>query len=169
MHREFSTIAFCILTKFRFYFTVLQELIGTVDVKTKNVHFYVQRNGWFSGDVIPFEVARLNEGGAFDLSSGIFKAPVPGIYHFQFSGVKRGGEGSDYGILSIFLRVNDKKVGVAHVSQDKESYGTVSLSSSLRLAAGDRVCLNLYSGELYDYTGDHFTHFSGWLVEEDLM
>lgn len=151
---------------------MVQELVGTLPVKTKSVHFYVQRNTWFSDDktfAIPFELERLNEGGAFDLKSGVFKAPVPGIYHFQFSGVKNGEGESDHGKLSIFLHLNGVKVGVAHTSELRESYGTVSLSASLRLKAGDAVNLHLYSGELYEHHTDHFTHFSGWLVEEDLV
>jgi len=49
------------------------------------------------------------------------------------------------------------------------SYDVVSLSASLQLAAGDRVDLyNLNTGVLVD-DNDHYTHFSGWLVEEESM
>jgi len=41
----------------------------------------------------------------------------------------------------------------------------VSLSASLRLAAGDRVNLFLLEGALSHLQ----SHFNGWLVEEDLM
>jgi len=45
----------------------------------------------------------------------------------------------------------------------------VSLAASLRLKAGDRVNLfNTGDGILYD-NADHYTHFTGWLVEEDLV
>jgi len=69
---------------------VSEALVGQVDVKTKIVHFYVQRNFDFSTGqtVIPFELARLNEGNAFNLPLGIFIAPVPGVYHFDFSALK---------------------------------------------------------------------------------
>ena len=54
------------------FIAVSQQLIGDVDVTTKSVHFYVQRNTDFSAnDVIPWEVVRLNEGGDMDLSSRI--------------------------------------------------------------------------------------------------
>ena len=67
------------------YVAVSQDFIGQVDVKTKTVHFFVQRNSPFSttNAVIPFDVACLNQGNAFDLASGIFTVPVPGIYHFD--------------------------------------------------------------------------------------
>lgn len=143
-------------------------MIGHVDIKTKSVHFYVQRNENFipSNVIIPFQLARLNEGGAFDLASGIFTVPSPGIYHFDFSAVKTTSTIS----LDIYLQVNGANVGVAWTSQTAEgSYDSISLSTSLRLAAGDRVNLyKLYDGVLLDNM-NHHTHFSGWLVEEDFM
>jgi len=76
-----------------------------VDLKTKSVHFFAQRNTTFSAakKVIPFEVSRLNEGGAMDLASGIFTVPVSGIFHFEFSGL-RDFNTTDFNInLSVFL------------------------------------------------------------------
>jgi len=67
-----------------------------VDIKTTSAHFYVQRNSTFTADnaVIPFDLARLNEGGAFDLALGTFTAPVGGIYYFDFSGSKAASSDS---------------------------------------------------------------------------
>ena len=148
---------------------VSQDFIGNVDLKTKSVHFYVQRNSIFNTpkSIIPFELARLNEGDAFNLSSGIFTAPVNGIYHFQFSAVK--GLHDTY--LDIFLQVNGANIALAYTHQPYSPGNiVVSMSASLRLAAGDKVNLfNLNNGGLHDSTDDHFTHFSGWLVEEYLM
>jgi len=115
--------------------------------------------------VIPFQLARINEGNALNLTSGIFTVPVPGIYHFDFSAVK------DYpdNYLDIFLQVNGANVGFANSHQSfTGSFDGVSLSASLRLAAGDRVNLINSGGSLYD-SSRHYTHFSGWLVEEDFM
>ena len=150
----------------RFHFIVIQKTVGNVEIKTKNVHFYVQRlNGFFTSDVvIPFDVAVMNEGNAFDLARGIFTALVPGIYHFQFSAVKY----ENIEALRIVLQVNGKNVGMAGTDKNKESWNAVSISASLRLKAGDRV--NMYNE--YGMIADgppRWTHFSGWLVEEDLM
>ena len=115
--------------------------------------------------VIPFELARINEGGAFNLPSGIFNIPVPGIYHFDFSAVKD----QSFTSLDIFLQVNGADVGYAFTQPSaRGSQDVVSLSASLRLAAGDRVNLLLVGDGLVDSL-NHWTHFTGWLVAEDLM
>ncbi len=101
-----------------------------------------------------------------DLESGTFTAPVPGIYHFQLSAVRYGGF-STY--LDVYLRINGKEVGRADTDQPATALDGISMSASFRLAANDRVDLyNNYNGGLYD-DPSHFTHFTGWLIEEDLL
>lgn len=71
----------------------------------------------------------------------------------------------------IDLQVNGVNIGRA--STDKSARGTydvVSLSSSLRLAAGDKVNLfNLNAGSVYEDPSGRYTHFTGWLVEEEFL
>jgi len=120
-----------------------------------------------SVSTIPFELERLNEGDAFNLNSGIFTVPVPGIYNLQFSAVK--DESASY--LKILLQVNGITVGGSWTQPAaRGSKNVVSLSISLRLKTGDRVSLmNSGSGAIFDDGFDdglHLTHFSGWLVEQ---
>jgi len=144
----------------------------------KKVHFYVQRSTNFgSGNaVIPFELAPLNEGGAFDLPTGIFKAPVSGIYHFDFSALKEYTDPVVKEGLWIYLQVNGVNVATAHNDEKQTVHSVVALNASLRLKAGDTVNLfNVVAGNPPNTAGvihdasDHRTHFSGWLVDEDLM
>jgi len=146
-------------------FSESQTMIGNVDIKTKSIHFYVQKDrSVFVNSVIPFELERLNEGGAMKAASGIFTAPVPGIYHFQFSCTAERG---DQTTLDVQIQLNGKKVGMAMTSSH-ERYFSTSLTASLRLKVNDRVNLYKSDGILHDSIGHH-TDFAGWLVEEDLI
>ncbi len=140
-----------------------QTKIGFVDVKSSPIYFYVQRNNKFNTTnvPIPFELERLNVGGSMNLASGIFTAPKPGTYFFSSSGIAEGGN------LWIGLYVNDSRIGSGH--SEAINYNTFSLESTLRLNAGDKVSLQKYNGNgVLQDNGDHYTHFTGWLLQEDL-
>ena len=137
-------------------------------MKTSSVHFYVQRQSDFVTEftVIPFEVEQLNVGGAMDLKTGVFTVPVSGIYHFGFSCLMHAK--SWY--MDIFLQLNGKNIGVGTSNSEQLSgrlFLTISMHASLRLKKGDKINLYKHNGAIRD-TEAHYTHFSGWLVEEDM-
>jgi len=70
----------------------------------------------------------------------------------------------------VNLLVNGEAIGVSFGSDIPGYY--VGLSSinnvQLRLKTGDQVSLLKNGGIINDDAG-HYTHFSGWLVEEDLI
>ena len=72
--------------------------------------------------------------------------------------------------LDVSLQLNGSNVGRAYCQQSAEgSFDIVSLSASLRLATNDRVNVyNQVNGAFFD-DSYHKTHFTGWLVEEDLI
>ncbi len=67
----------------QFYnYTDLETYIGNVEVKSRSVHFYVQRNSSSTKEgLLRFEITRLNVGGAMNLATGIFTVPVSEFQH----------------------------------------------------------------------------------------
>ncbi len=121
------------------------------------------------------EVARLNIGGAFDLSSGIFTAPRTGTYFFSFIGHPTFPTSSYISpmIIALFWNGNEVGRGLNEEANSLESQNEqLSIQSTLRLNAGDKIWVQIISMAegmyLYDYSSKHYNHFSGWLLEEEL-
>ncbi len=158
-------------------FTDKQKWIGYVDVKSAPVHFYVQRNSSFNttGTPIPFDLALVNEGNAMNLTSGIFTAPRPGIYFFSFAGLARLKSSSAAGFLSS-LNLNGNLIGASGVTEFKTPVDRLSpftLQSTLNLKKGDQLWVTIWydgsSSSLHDYPGVHSTHFTGFMLEEEIV
>ena len=84
-------------------------MIGNVDIKTNNVHFYVQRTKEFrlptkGGYNLNYQYQWLNVGGTMNKSTGVFTAPVGGIYHFDFNALKSKSNG----LLKVHLHINSR-------------------------------------------------------------
>jgi len=117
--------------------------------------------------VVPFDIVRLNAGGAMNPATGVFTAPVNGIYHFEFFGLKSG---TDPAPLYIFLQANGMEMGRSYAFDYSDTFrGLSGISSSLKLKVGDQVRIFKGLGTLHDTINEEFTHFTGWLVEEDLV
>jgi hypothetical protein len=155
-------------------------LIGYVDVKSAPVHFYVQRNSNFGTQYtpIPFNLARVNEGNAMDLTSGKFTAPRPGIYFFSFTGHARISSSSTSAWFSFYIYLNGNLIGTSEVRENNgpvNQYSPLTVQSTLNLKKGDQVWVVISysptdsSSYLYDYPGYYLTHFTGFMLEEEIV
>ena len=110
-----------------------------------------------------------------NLTSGIFTAPRPGIYFFSFTGVARFPDSSYRVDLEVGLYLNGVLIGSNWIEESNTVAGqksTSTLQSTLNLKSGDQIWLNIdywSSGvSLYD-SSEHLTHFTGWMLEEDIV
>ncbi len=136
------------------------------------VHFYVQRNSPFStyGTPIKFDLARVNEGNAMNLTSGIFTAPATGIYFFSFTGVAKFPASSSLVYLGVYLYLNGDRIGTGYVSESNtvaNQRSPLTLQSTLNLNSNDQLWVEILAN-LYD-NSDHFTHFTGFMLEEEIV
>ena len=110
-----------------------------------------------------------------NLTSGIFTAPLTGIYFFSFSGHALFPN-STFVHLGVCLYFNGDYIGESHVDEPNTVTGqrsTLSLQSTLKLKSDDQVWvqINYIKPEvvLDDYANNHFTHFTGFMLEEEIV
>ena len=146
-------------------------------MKSAPVHFYVQRNSSFdtTGTPIPFDLARVNDGNAMNLTSGIFTAPRPGIYFFSFTGLAQYPKSESVVSLEVILYLNGEQIGrgwVEDKNTDNNQRSPVLVHSTLNLKKGDQVWLQIFhqstGASLFD-NGEQFTHFTGFLLQEEIV
>jgi hypothetical protein len=124
---------------------------------------------------IPFQLERVNEGNAMDLTSGKFTAPRPGIYFFSFTGQTGFPGGSSPAGLGIGLYLNGGKIGASENEEENPTdnqNNQVILQSTLHLNKGDQVWMQITwmsSGTyLYDDV-NHLNHFTGFMLKEEIV
>ncbi|XP_042196397.1 complement C1q tumor necrosis factor-related protein 3 isoform X2 [Callorhinchus milii] len=118
-------------------------------------HFTNQNSG------IIFSSVETNVGNHFDVMTGRFTVPVPGVYFFIFNMMKH----EDVADTSVFLMHNGNAVITVYSSEAKGKHDSSGNSGVLKLSTGDEVWLRMGNGALY---GDHqrFCTFSGFLLFE---
>ena len=141
----------------------------------------MQRNGPFSATnvAIPFDVERVNLGKAMELT--FFRAPRKGTYFFSFSGlasfpVTTSPDRAHLGIVLYFGGISIARVQTEESNTVANQFSSLSLQLTLELGKDENIWLQIdimSSGAvLYDNTtsegGGHWTHFTGWMLEEEI-
>jgi hypothetical protein len=132
------------------------------------VYFYAQKTSSYGEQgPIPFEIAAVNIGGALDIKTGMFTAPVSGVYFFSFDAYSNSNEGR------VQLQKNGVNVGQSY-DYHRGGYGgshspQLHLASILQLDAGDEIQINLRSGQIYEDANGHYTHFVGMLLNDGAL
>ncbi|XP_070785908.1 cerebellin-1-like [Enoplosus armatus] len=100
-----------------------------------------------------------NTGNGYDQNTGIFTAPVNGLYYFSFSTY-----GYNTHVMGAILMKNSIHQISTYDSPSADGSDSSSNAVVLQLAAGDKVYMELWdNGRVFDNLNGHTT-FSGFLV-----
>ncbi|XP_071386366.1 complement C1q-like protein 2 isoform X2 [Centroberyx affinis] len=138
------------------------------DVKVKQVAFSASLLASGSGFTGPYNAhtnlvfrhVTTNIGNAYNPHTGVFTAPVRGVYHFQFY---VGAHGHASHPAAAGLVKNGHHIFIAYEHQ-KSGYGKSSNGVSLLLEVGDVVFLRLWQNARIFDDGNHHSTFSGHLL-----
>ena len=113
---------------------------------------------------INYNHVRLNVGNGLDATTGVFTAPVGGVYVFHFNGYYNKNKAFDFcDHAEVNLIHNGTKLIGKTTSGSK--YGSFSFSVVLSLISGDTICAVLRYGHIIDNRNMH-TQFSGYLLKK---
>ncbi|XP_046460368.1 uncharacterized protein LOC124207112 isoform X2 [Daphnia pulex] len=154
---------------------VKETQIGYVDVKTEPIAFYAQSTKNLTAatadTLIGYDVMKLMNGTAMNVTTGLFTAPRPGTYVFGFSGVDLAG----FNDMVINIYKNDQLtkelIGSGGPVGGPANHGTAAIPFVLHLEESDtiRVFIADVNGTLYSDPLRPMTHFTGFLLEEDIF
>ncbi|XP_036452795.1 complement C1q-like protein 3 [Colossoma macropomum] len=100
-----------------------------------------------------------NTGNAYNPSTGMFTAPIKGLYYFSFSGIN-----SPSTSMFLLLYKNEKFILSCYTDPSDDRFYTASNSVSLNLEVGDQVYINLgRNTSVFNNDNDHTT-FVGHLL-----
>ncbi|XP_078018808.1 uncharacterized protein LOC144458887 isoform X2 [Epinephelus lanceolatus] len=109
---------------------------------------------------LKFSKVFTNIGQAYNPTTGIFTAPVRGVYYFRFT--LWGGRPSAW--MGAYLYHNEKKMTLSYDYNDEHTYISASNALILQLEKGDVVYLALYPGSGVFDDSFNRTIFSGFLL-----
>ena len=122
-----------------------------------------------AGGTLVLNHAVTNVGNAYNTLSGIFTAPVPGLYHFLATFLSYHFGSNQYAYAAIYV---DGARMAKGMSDTRHGYADqTTISTIVHLTAGQQVYVKNDSGVAKDYRGnsvtDPYTTFSGLLLHGD--
>ena len=103
---------------------------------------------------VVFDKVFTNAGDAYDSKTGIFRAPVKGLYYFHCTFLSVGTK------LHLILMKNNNRLTYGHSQKDRDAG---SMTGTLALEMGDKVFIQHYpTGS--EVLHDSYSSFTGYLI-----
>ncbi|KAK1882764.1 Complement C1q-like protein 4 [Dissostichus eleginoides] len=116
--------------------------------------------GPFTTDTtLKFSKVFTNIGNAYNAATGFFKAPVKGVYYFQFTVC-----GHHTGLMGVYVYKNNQKIMFNVEWKEDQLYKYFTNSVILELMAGDEIHLALPATHVLYDDGSNQSTFSGALL-----
>ena len=132
-----------------------------VFICSSDVGFMAYPSGYIttsSGAKLKFNLLDRNDGQGYKVNTGVFSAPVAGMYHFYWSLLFIRGKH-----VTIYFKLNGTRKVYSHRDTDDGTYSSTSGSIYLRLKIGDQVYLEAdRDGGRIDY--GRYSTFGGELI-----
>lgn len=117
-------------------------------------------------ETVPFGYVTLNEGNAYNATSGIFTCHKPGLYLFSFHILSYNSEQPDGSSSAVWLTLNGEPIVLAQETVSAGGNKDFNLHGSIvvRLSAGDKVLVaSVIDGTVVYYRS---SYFNGILIAE---
>ena len=125
------------------------------------IYFYASRQAGNVGSIntVVYNVADINQGNAYSTSTGIFTAPITGLYWFGSTFLNQGGD------CDVELRLNNTTNTIGRMRASSSSnHVTASWSGVVYLTANQNVRCVVTQGTLHGTGTSRWSTFTGYLI-----
>ncbi|KAI9565012.1 hypothetical protein GHT06_008754 [Daphnia sinensis] len=139
---------------------------------SQHISFFAQRTTSYSqrNNINNYQINYLNQGGAFNKTSGIFTVPVNGLYYFSFNALKTKQSLSGTSRLTVQIAQISPTLRIlakTHIdSSDWNGWYSVQVKAIADLVVNDRIAVQILEGSIYEsgILGHVTTSFGGYLI-----
>lgn len=114
-------------------------------------------------NIVTYKHVFLNKGGAYNVNTGIFTAPISGVYSIALTIYSDAGSPGNMLAACATLQVNGQVVAGAKELNTMDQEDSATIAVALQLKAGDKVAVNLTKG-CFLCDDSNYNTFSAFLL-----